>query len=300
VPVTTDGSLKAAVATALATVGEDTGGGLELRPLGGGLHRTLLATAASGRRWFVKTSASAPADQFPAEAHGLGLLAAAGPLRVPRPAVAGGPPPLLVMEAIAAGAPGPRFAERLGGGLAELHRRTALEGADRRFGLERDNYLGATLQLNGWMDDWPAFVRERRLEPQLERARSAGLSDPELDGLGERVLERLEQTLAGPDEPACLLHGDLWSGNVLAGESGDPVLVDPACWYGRREAELGMMLLFGAFPQRCWDAYAEAWPLAEGWRRRAEVFVAYHLLNHLNLFGRGYRQPCADSLRRLA
>ncbi|HVS12661.1 MAG TPA: fructosamine kinase family protein [Thermoanaerobaculia bacterium] len=299
-----DDALRAAVAAALTAVGEPDCVGFAARGRSGGLHRTWLVSTASGRRWFVKSSPAAPRDQFPAEAHGLELLAGAGALRVPRPAIAGGPPPFLLMEAIATGRPGPGFAETLGRGLAELHRRTGAGPSGERsggaYGLDRDNYLGTSPQPNGWSRDWPGFVRQRRLGPQLARAREAGRSDPELDRLGDRVLKRLAALLAGPDEPACLLHGDLWSGNVLADGAGAPVLIDPACWYGRREAELGMMLLFGGFSQRCWDAYAEAWPLEEGWRRRSEVFVAYHLLNHLNLFGRGYRQACVESLERLA
>jgi fructosamine-3-kinase len=265
------------------------------RALGTGLHDTWILTGPGAQRWFVKSSAGAPADQFPSEAAGLVALAAPGALRVPRDPVAGGPPAFLLMEAIATGPRAPRFAEALGAGLAELHRRTTHD----RYGFATDNYLGATPQPNGWEHDWETFVRERRLQPQLDRARRAGLSDPELDRLADRLIGRLGEVLAGPEEPACLLHGDLWSGNVLADEAGQPVLVDPACWYGRREAELGMMLLFGGFPARCYDAYDATWPLHEGWRRRAGVFVVYHLLNHVNLFGRSYREPCIDALRRV-
>ena len=269
--------------------------GFELEETGSGLHRIWILADDRGRRWFVKSSASAPPDQFPTEAEGLLALAEAGALRVPRHPTAGGPPPFLLMEGIATGTRGPEFAEELGRGLAELHRRAPGE----RFGFARDNYLGATPQPNGWLDDWETFVRERRLQPQLESIRRKGLGDAELDRLGDRLIARLGALLAGPDEPPCLLHGDLWSGNVLVGEGGEPVLVDPACWYGRREAELGMMLLFGGFPARCYDAYHEVWPLADGWRRRAKVFVVYHLLNHVNLFGRGYRDSCVAALREL-
>ncbi|HVS64030.1 MAG TPA: fructosamine kinase family protein [Thermoanaerobaculia bacterium] len=285
---------RSAVAGALEAL---TGGRttFEISPRGGGLHETWILTDQAGRGWFLKSSTSAPSDQFPSEAEGLAALAEPGALRVPRHPTAGGPPPFLLMEAIGTGSRGPRFAERLGRGLAELHRRTT----GSRFGFPCDNYLGATPQPNGGLDDWETFVRERRLRPQLEQIRRAGLGDAELDRLGDRLIERLESLLAGPDEPPCLLHGDLWSGNVLADEAGEPVLVDPACWHGRREAELGMMLLFGGFSARCYDAYDEVWPLEGDWRRRAQVFLVYHLLNHVNLFGRGYRDSCVQALRRL-
>ncbi|HUP43131.1 MAG TPA: fructosamine kinase family protein, partial [Thermoanaerobaculia bacterium] len=125
-----------------------------------------------------------------------------------------------------------------------------------------------------------------------------GLSDGELDRLGERLLGRLGDWLDLPEEPACLLHGDLWSGNYLADEAGDPVLIDPAAYYGHREADLAMTELFGSFDSSFYAAYEAEWPLPAGSRDRRELYKLYHRLTHLTLCGRGYRGRCLEILRR--
>ena len=138
--------------------------------------------------------------------------------------------------------------------------------------------------------DWPTFWAERRLRPLVRRLRDGG----GLDTDGARVLERLcdrlpeRDDLTGPPEPPARLHGDLWSGNVHVAAGGRPALIDPAAYYGHREAEFGMMTLFGGFSPRVFAAYDEAYPLEHGWRERNGLYQLYHLLNHLNLFGSGY------------
>ena len=113
------------------------------------------------------------------------------------------------------------------------------------------------------------------------------------------MLEKLDEILDADREPAVLLHGDLWSGNAAANENGAPVIYDPASYYGHREAEFGMMRLFGGFGPRCEAAYQEVWPFQPGHDRRIEVYRLYHQLNHLNLFGRGYYAGCLDTVRQL-
>ncbi len=154
-------------------------------------------------------------------------------------------------------------------------------------------------QPNPWTRSWLEFFRRHRLGHQLELARRQGRADGELDRLGERLLDRLDQWLDVPGEPPCLLHGDLWSGNFMVGPQGEPVLIDPACYYGHREAELAMTQLFGGFAPEFYAAYEEAWPLPPESAPRVAIYKLYHLLNHLNLFGGSYRGQCVGVLRRL-
>jgi fructosamine-3-kinase len=158
----------------------------------------------------------------------------------------------------------------LGQMLAKLHRQTG-----PRFGWHRDNWIGATPQVNGWRDDWSEFWQECRIRPQLELARKNGFSLPE------------PPRLKNHQPQASLLHGDLWSGNAGFIEKG-PVIFDPAVYYGDREADIAMTELFGGFPARFYDAYNEAFPLPAGYETRKHFYNLYHLLNHLNIFGAGY------------
>ena len=248
-----------------------------------------------GRRLFVKTHPRA--RQFPgmfaAEFQGLSLLAAPGVIRVPRAIACDDD--FIVMEAIMQSGPRTDWQELMGRRLALLHETTRKV----TFGFDRDNYLGTTPQPNAWMDHWVDFWRERRLGWQLELFSSKTDPDDRLLIMGGRLQEQLDELLGGVDEPAVLLHGDLWSGNAAADEQGEPVIFDPACYYGHREAEIGMMRLFGGFGPRCEAAYGEVWPLQPGADRRITLYRLYHELNHLNLFGRGYYSSCITTMKQL-
>jgi protein-ribulosamine 3-kinase len=264
---------------------------------GGCIHRAELIELGDGRRLFVKSNAQAPPGMFESEAAGLVALAGLGVIRVPGDAWVGqgGGARFLVMEAIDEGPTDRSFSRRFGTALAELHR----AGRGTRFGLESDNYIGATAQVNTWDGDWVEFFRRYRIGYQLDLARRSGLSDPVLDLLGERLLERLEDWLDVPGEPPCLIHGDLWGGNFLVDASGQAVLVDPAVYYAHREAELAMTRLFGGFDSDFYAAYEEAWPVPPGAEERQRIYSLYHQLNHLNLFGSGYRSGCVEILEGL-
>ncbi len=168
-----------------------------------------------------------------------------------------------------------------------------------RYGFEHDNYLGASAQKNGWHASWLEFWRENRLGAQLSLWRRNAARGDELLTLGDRLLERLGLYLDGIQEPAVLLHGDLWPGNASADINGTPVIYDPASYYGHREAEFGMMRLFGGFGQRVEGAYEEVWPLEPGSDERIALYRLYHELNHLNLFGTGYYEQCVATMREL-
>lgn len=254
-------------------------------------RRLLLA---DGRRFFFKTlRAGSPPDLFTAEAAGLAALRAPGVLRVP--ALVAATTDFLLLEQIAIGSPAGAFFADFGRDLALLHRAARADA----FGFEHDNFLGSSPQPNGWLESWTAFWRDRRLGHQLELLRRQGVRDRELEQLGDRLLHSLPMWLDAVDEAPSLLHGDLWAGNFVCDEAGRAVLIDPAVYYGHREAELAMTRLFGGFAPAFYRAYEEEWPLAPGAAERGRIYELYHLLNHYHLFGASYRGACLAILREL-
>jgi fructosamine-3-kinase len=254
------------------------------RPVGGGCINKAYVLAGQGQRFFVKLNRAAQMPMFEAEAAGLEELRGAAVLRVPGPICWGvhTDSAYLVLEYLQMDRDNPGSAERLGRGLALLH------GIGQRdFGWRMNNTIGSTPQLNKPMGDWVEFFRRRRLLFQLELAARNDLPR-DLQAKGERLADRLDAFFRGYRPRPSLLHGDLWSGNYAADEKGNPVVFDPAVYYGDREADLAMTELFGGFPARFYDAYREAWPLDEGYSTRKTLYNLYHILNHLNLFGKSY------------
>jgi fructosamine-3-kinase len=261
---------------------------------GGCIHEARRLVTSHGD-FFAKWSDAAPADLFVAEAAGLRALMAAGSdLIIPKVVVASPSSPahpgFLILEYLA---PAPSTAaqeERLGRGLARIHHARA-----PKFGFEVATYCGATRQENTWSSSWPEFYGARRLAPLVEILRQRGLA---VDRVARyvRLVERLPEWLVSEPVPS-LIHGDLWSGNVLA-TTGGPGLVDPACAYVDREMEFGITLLFGGLSERAFDAYEEESPLLHGWRDRNALYRIYHLLNHAVLFGGGYEGQAFDLVRR--
>ncbi|RMG73992.1 MAG: ketosamine-3-kinase, partial [Bacteroidetes bacterium] len=194
----------------------------------------------------------------------------------------------LVLEFVESGPQTPAYWERLGQGLARLHQVSA-----PAFGLDHPNFIGSLPQRNTWHEEWVSFFIHERIDPMLEAAVKRGaLSIKEV-----RAMERLYQRLPDlfPPEPPALIHGDLWGGNLLCDVNSQPVLIDPAVYYGHREMELAFMRLFDRQPPAFLEAYEEIWPLAPGFRDRIDVYHLYPLLVHVNLFGGSY----AGSVRRI-
>jgi protein-ribulosamine 3-kinase len=248
---------------------------------GGCIHHCHRVTVGGASR-FLKTNDERHADALAAEADGLEALRAAG-VPAPAPLAHGvaGSAAYLLLEHLAF--TGKRDFAALGRMLAAMHRSTG-----PRYGWHRHNYVGTTPQRNTWHDDWAQFWAHERLRPQLSLARENGfeLAEPDLS------------LLKGHRPQPTLLHGDLWSGNAGFTPQG-PVLFDPAVYYGDREADLAMTELFGGFPRAFYRAYEEALPLSAGYERRKHLYNLYHLLNHLNLFGRGYLDQVQATLRLL-
>ncbi len=203
---------------------------------------------------------------------------------------AGDLPGLILMENLASAVSTTGFDERLGRGIAWLHRKKA-----EKYGFYHDNYCGTTVQDNTGKDSWSAFFAKNRIGGLIEQIRKLhGMSAEELK-VYERLLARIPELLAHETVPS-LIHGDLWSGNYMYSAFG-PALIDPACYYADREMELGMMKLFGGFPSRVWDAYQEEFPLPAGWEERIRLYQLYHLLNHCLLFGGSYRWQALEIAR---
>jgi fructosamine-3-kinase len=267
-------------------------------PLSGGdINEAYELELGSGAKVFMKTNRSAPASMFPAEAHGLAWLAAPRALRIPEVLAVSegreGEPSFLVLEMITPGRPMRDFDQRLGHGLAELHR----SGAPS-FGLERDNFIGSLPQRNRPHDTWADFFWSERLEAQLELAIASGRASQRMRDGFERLAARLPE-FVGPAEPPARLHGDLWGGNLHIDGSGAPCLIDPAVYGGHREMDLAMMRLFGGFGEGVFRAYAESYPLSPGYAGRVELYQLYPLMVHVNLFGGSYVASVERSLARL-
>lgn len=267
----------------------------EARGVGGGCINAAARLEDRGRRYFVKLNDVARLEMFVAETAGLKELSRAGAVRVPQPICQGtaGATAFLVLEYLDLRPVAGEAQERLGRGLAALHRVTR-----RHFGWDRDNTIGSTPQPNRPQDDWCGFWRNQRLGFQLELAGRNGYGK-RLTQKGERLSERLDAFFRSYRPIPSLLHGDLWSGNAAATPEGEPVIFDPAAYFGDRETDVAMTELFGGFSDRFYAAYREAWPLDPGYETRRMLYNLYHVLNHLNLFGGGYLGQAERMLDRL-
>ena len=252
--------------------------------IGGGCINDAYRVQDGERTYFVKLNAARQLPMFEAEAAGLAEILDTAALRVPRPICYGdiGDRCYLVLEYVPLARISETAMETLGRELALMHRTPR-----SYFGWHRDNTIGSTPQINEPGDDWPTFWRDRRLGFQLNLAARNGYGGS-LQKNGERLLTGLDGLLKDHSPSPALLHGDLWSGNVACDAQDRPVVFDPAVYYGDREADLAMTELFGGFPARFYRAYEDAYPLDPGYRTRRTLYNLYHVLNHLNLFGRGY------------
>lgn len=254
--------------------------------VGGGCINNATRVRSTKRDYFLKWNDDPLPGLFAAEVHGLQLLQDSQAVRVPAVVAVKvqqeGTPDFLVLEWMANKT---EFSQSvLGEQLAALH----LMHIQTRFGLEIDNFIGSTDQFNEWDEDWVEFFRTRRLYPQMELAIGNGLMPAQRRKKLETLIEKLGDWLGGVPHKPSLLHGDLWGGNVIAGDNDEPVLIDPAVYWGDREAEIAFTGLFGGFTETFYKAYQSVYPLLPGYEDRFKIYNLYHLLNHLNLFGGNY------------
>ncbi len=230
---------------------------------------------------------------FEVEKRGLKLLYDADAIRIPKAKVAGESGDLIyiVMENIHMAARKPDYSTMLGVKLAKLHSNKA-----EKFGIDHDNFIGSLAQSNRTHSDWVEFFITQRLAKQIEVALNNGAISSTTVKQFDHLYTRFENFF--PKESPVLIHGDLWSGNLITDDLGEPCLIDPAVYYGHREIELSMTKLFGGFDIEFYRSYHEAMPLENGFEERVEVYNLYPLMVHVNLFGGHYLQEVESTLRR--
>lgn len=233
--------------------------------------------------YFIKINQASRLEMFIAEALGLKQMLETKTIRVPQPIFHGteGSSSYLVLEWLDFARGGDNQAwEKMGRKLANMHQ---VQGVNQ-FGWEQNNTIGSTPQINTWTPNWADFFAEHRIGYQLKLARRRGGNFPD----SELVIAKVREFLQDRHPQPSLVHGDLWSGNVAILESGEPVILDPAIYYGDREVDIAMTELFGGFPGAFYRGYEEVWSLDPGYQKRKPLYNLYHILNHFNLFGGGY------------
>ncbi|MBR5406664.1 MAG: fructosamine kinase family protein [Lachnospiraceae bacterium] len=267
---------------------------------GGDINDASCLLLSNGERIFVKSNTLANKSFFDAEEAGLNAIASTGAVRTPKLLCKGTDSragiSFLMMEMIDEGRKSARSWETFGCELAGMHKSdTSAFVPSGKFGFFVDNYIGASKQINTPKDTWIDFFRECRLEPQFKMA--AGYFDSKFIKEMTRLLDRLDDLLTEPASPS-LLHGDMWSGNVMADETGRIMLIDPAAYVGHPEADIAMTELFGRLPSEFYRAYAAGNLMQEGYGDRKDLYNLYHLTNHLNLFGSSYAYSVMNIVKR--
>jgi protein-ribulosamine 3-kinase len=266
-----------------------------VQSLSGGDINAAFRLQDDNKSYFVKLNSTELVAMFAAEFAGLQELARTKTLRVPQPVVYGqsGSHAFLVLEYLELGRSSAVSERLLGQQLAHLHQQV-----QPYFGWHLDNTIGSTLQRNPQSNDWLSFWREHRLAFQLQLAAQNGYGG-RLQRTGERLCEELAAFFTHYAPSPSLLHGDLWAGNAATDKQGKPVIFDPACYYGDREADIAMTELFGGFSRDFYAAYQDVWSLHKDYRMRKSLYNLYHILNHLNLFGSSYLRQAENTISDL-
>lgn len=229
---------------------------------------------------------------FEAEAKGLSTLREPQCIDVPQVIATGqaGDFQYIVMQFIEDNGKATDFWTKLGEQLASLHRNYS-----PAFGLDHDNFIGSLQQINTPRENWIDFFIHNRLEVQLKLATDQGHVGREVTNNFQLLYKKFPEIL--PVERPALLHGDLWSGNLITNAQGAPCLIDPAVYYGNREAEIAFTMLFGGFAPAFYQSYEDNYPFFPGFSARSNVYNLYPLLVHFNLFGGGYLSQVVSILR---
>ncbi len=262
--------------------------------IGGGSINSALKVETNKGIFFVKHNSKHlyPA-MFEKEALGLKLLHESDAIEVPEVITFDnvGDDSFLVLKFIKSGNKPTDFWDLFAKNLAALHKNT-----NKNFGFNHDNYIGSLKQFNDWENTWSDFFREQRLDVQLKMAHDSALLNSSIVSAFERFYKRIDDIF--PNEQPSLVHGDLWGGNFMVGEKGEPIIIDPAVYFGHREMDLAMSQLFGGFSSEFYTSYNKYFPLEKGWQKRMDYYNLYPLLVHVNLFGGGYAASVSSIISR--
>ncbi|MCK9606721.1 MAG: fructosamine kinase family protein [Methylomonas sp.] len=266
-----------------------------LTRVGGGDINTAFRLQAAGIDWFIKLNRASLLNMFAAEAAGLQELASLQHVKVPRVVAFGAHDnhAYLLLEYQALGALRGDSASLFGRQLARVHRQP-----QAFFGWHIDNTIGSTPQHNDRSNNWIDFWQQQRLAKQLQFAAENGFTGS-IQTKGLKLLEKLPAFFSRHQPHPSLLHGDLWGGNAASDSRGNPIMFDPACYYGDRETDIAMTELFGGFATGFYSAYNEEYPLDPDYKTRKTLYNLYHILNHLNLFGGGYLSQASSMIEQL-
>lgn len=267
---------------------------MEIQPVGGGCINEALSLQTNVGKYFIKyNSASVYPGMFEKEAAGLKILADTKAIEIPEviASVETGKYGCLLLQNIETGVNKRNFWNDFGIKLADLHRNT-----NEYFGLDHDNYIGSMVQNNNSHPDFLSFFITQRIEPQLKEARNKGVFSQSETRYFDSLFITLHNII--PVEKPALIHGDLWSGNFMINQNGSACLIDPAVYYGHREADIAMTQLFGGFQPEFYHAYNQAWPMEKDWQKRMDIFNLYPLLVHVNLFGGSYARQVLQIIRQ--
>jgi fructosamine-3-kinase len=268
---------------------------INTRPVSGGCINSAYILHGDTTNYFIKLNQLQLLPMFEAEFAGLQEIAETKTIRVPQPIVCGtlSDKAFIILEMISL-SPGNKHSDnQLGQQLAALH-----QIQYPFFGWHQNNTIGSTEQINDISEEWSTFWRTNRIGFQLSLAKQNGYGG-KLIRTGEKLCESIHYFFDNHQPHPSMLHGDLWSGNAAVTEQNEPVIYDPASYYGDRETDIAMTELFGGFSCNFYDSYNEAYPLPPEYNTRKTLYNLYHILNHLNLFGAGYQhqaQSMIDSL----
>ncbi len=266
----------------------------EIRSIGGGCINEALSLKTNVGKFFIKyNSAAAFPDMFENEAKGLKILAETKTIDIPEviDTAETSNYAYLLLQYIETGSTSIKFWNDFGTKLADLHRNTC-----EFFGHDHDNYIGSLVQKNHFHPDFFSFFISERIEPQLTEARNKGAFSQSETRYFDSLFKKLPDII--PIEKPALIHGDLWSGNFMVSAEGLPYLIDPAVYFGHREADIAMTQLFGGFDQEFYNTYNQAWPMEKDWQKRMDIFNLYPLLVHVNLFGGSYARQVLQIIRQ--
>ncbi len=269
------------------------------RLTGGDINKAYGLTLSNGSHVFMKANAKDKVTSFTFEAAGLSAISSTKTLSTPKVLCTGTDDgeevgySFMLMDFVESKNPRTDYWEVFGRELAAMHQAstesfTNAKKGEKAFGFYLDNFIGMTSQKNSVCPSWVSFFRDYRLAPQFKAADKN--FDKEDRVLITKLLDHLDEFLVDEEKPA-LVHGDLWSGNVLCGPDGKAWLIDPAVYVGNREVDIAMTELFGGFPASFYQSYREAYPLQAGYEERRDLYNLYQLLNHLNMFGPTYLEP---------